>query len=370
MAERPGRAARRPHHAAPRRPGRRAGARHHRGRARRRRTPGRRRRHAGAACSAAAATWWSPTTGFDGTVVAGRDPRASRRRGRDAVRRARWSPSRRGSRGTPFVARAVARGLGRRRGARPASPAASARPRSRTSAPTARRSPRPSPRCAAGTARDGVQRTFAAADCGFGYRTSRFKQRPRAATSCSAVTFQLRLGDLGAPVRVRRAGPRPRRRGRASARRSAEVRDGRARAARRQGHGARRRPTTTPGAPARSSPTRSSTPTAGARRARRAWPQPDGTREDQRRLADRARRLRQGLRQRPRRRCPTKHTLALTNRGARHAPRTCWPWPARSATACDERFGIRLVNEPVLVGCELPARDASRRRSGLLASRC
>jgi UDP-N-acetylmuramate dehydrogenase len=47
-------------------------------------------------------------------------------------------------------------------------------------------------------------RTFAAADCEFGYRTSRFKQEryrggPRFVVL--EVTFQLRLGDLGAPVR-------------------------------------------------------------------------------------------------------------------------------------------------------------------------
>ena len=43
-------------------------------------------------------------------------------------------------------------------------------------------------------------RTFAAADCGFGYRTSRFKQDPGRHVVLS-VTFQLTLGDLGAPVR-------------------------------------------------------------------------------------------------------------------------------------------------------------------------
>jgi UDP-N-acetylmuramate dehydrogenase len=47
---------------------------------------------------------------------------------------------------------------------------------------------------------EGVQRTFFAADCGFGYRTSRFKQDPDRYVVL-AVTFQLRLGDLSAPVR-------------------------------------------------------------------------------------------------------------------------------------------------------------------------
>lgn len=42
-------------------------------------------------------------------------------------------------------------------------------------------------------------RTFAAADCGFAYRHSRFKAEPQRYVVLS-VTFQLALGDLGAPV--------------------------------------------------------------------------------------------------------------------------------------------------------------------------
>lgn len=42
-------------------------------------------------------------------------------------------------------------------------------------------------------------RTFAAAECGFGYRTSRFKQDPGRHVVLH-VTFQLRTGDLGEPV--------------------------------------------------------------------------------------------------------------------------------------------------------------------------
>jgi UDP-N-acetylmuramate dehydrogenase len=43
-------------------------------------------------------------------------------------------------------------------------------------------------------------RTMAAAECGFGYRTSVFKQNPGRFV-VGAVTFQFRLGSLGAPVR-------------------------------------------------------------------------------------------------------------------------------------------------------------------------
>ncbi|HYP43929.1 MAG TPA: UDP-N-acetylmuramate dehydrogenase [Propionibacteriaceae bacterium] len=46
----------------------------------------------------------------------------------------------------------------------------------------------------------GQRATFAAADCGFGYRTSRFKTEPGRYVVLS-VDFQLRLGSLSAPVR-------------------------------------------------------------------------------------------------------------------------------------------------------------------------
>ncbi len=46
---------------------------------------------------------------------------------------------------------------------------------------------------------DRTIRTFAASDCGFGYRSSRFKDAPQRHVVLS-VTFQLALGDLGAPV--------------------------------------------------------------------------------------------------------------------------------------------------------------------------
>jgi UDP-N-acetylmuramate dehydrogenase len=46
----------------------------------------------------------------------------------------------------------------------------------------------------------GQRATFPAADCGFGYRTSRFKAEPGRYLILS-VTFQLRLGSLSAPIR-------------------------------------------------------------------------------------------------------------------------------------------------------------------------
>ena len=51
-------------------------------------------------------------------------------------------------------------------------------------------------------------------------------------------------------------------------------------------------------------------------------------------------------------RLSTKHTLALTNRGdATTADLLALAREIRDGV--EARFGIRLVNEPVLVGCEL-----------------
>ena len=99
-------------------------------------------------------------------------------------------------------------------------------------------------------------RTLFAVECGFGYRTSRFKSEPGRYLVLS-VTFQLRLGSLSAPIRY------------AELARTLGVALGeRAPARGRPGRGAGRcaaarvwcstRPIATPGAPARSSPTRSS----------------------------------------------------------------------------------------------------------------
>ena len=117
--------------------------------------------------------------------------------------------------------------------------------------------------------------------------------RPRRATSSSTVTFQLRQGDLGAPVEyaelARTLGVEPGERAPLADVREAVLGCAAARA------WCSTPTTTTPGAPARSSPTRSSTP-AGAARGAPALAAARRRGQDQRRLADRARRLRQGLR--------------------------------------------------------------------------
>ena len=197
---------------------------------------------------------------------------------------------------------------------------------------------------------DRVQRTFFAADCGFGYRTSRFKQDPDRYVVL-AVTFQLRLGDAARTGPLRRAGPHARRRAGGRARPSTDVRD--AVLGLRGGKGmvldAADHDTWSAGS-FFTNPLLDDA--ADAARGRAALGAARRHREDQRRLAHRARRLRQGLRQRPGRAVRQAHAGAHQPR-RRHAPPTCSP-SRRGAAGVHERFGVRLVNEPVLVGCALP----------------
>ena len=79
-------------------------------------------------------------------------------------------------------------------------------------------------------------------------------------------------------------------------------------------------------------------------------------REVERRLADRARRLRQGLDERRPRgsgcRLSTKHTLALTNRGGATTDELL-TLAREVRDGVEAGFGVALVNEPVTVGCSL-----------------
>ena len=137
-------------------------------------------------------------------------------------------------------------------------------------------------------------RTFAAADCGFGYRTSRFKQDPGRHVVLD-VTFQLPPRDVRRPAGVRRARPHPQPRGRPAGAHRVGAR-GRARPAHPQGHGPRpRRPRHLVGRLVLHQPGRRARRGAGGRpglaAARRRG-------EDERGLADRARGVRQGVRER------------------------------------------------------------------------
>ncbi len=194
---------------------------------------------------------------------------------------------------------------------------------------------------------DRTQRTFAAADCGFGYRTSRFKEEP-GRYLVLAVTFQFRQGTLGAPVAYAELA---RTLGVAEGERAplGEVRQ--AVLGLRAGKGmvldAADHDTWSAGSFFTNPVVAPELLPEGAP----AWPQPDG------RVKTSAAWLieRSGFAKGHGNAAvslSTKHTLALTNRGtATTADLLALAREVRDGV--EARFGIRLVNEPVLVGCEL-----------------
>ena len=193
-------------------------------------------------------------------------------------------------------------------------------------------------------------RTIAAADCGFGYRTSRFKREPGRFVVLS-VTFQLRLGDLGAPVAyaelARTLGVDPGERVALDRVRDAVLvlRGGKGMVLDAEDHD-----TWSAGSfftiPFLSPEQARMLPDDAPR-----WEQPDG------RVKTSAAWLieRSGFGKgygNDRVSLSTKHTLALTNRGA--ASTADLVALAREIRAgVEEKFGVRLVNEPVMVGCSL-----------------
>ena len=190
-------------------------------------------------------------------------------------------------------------------------------------------------------------RTFAAADCGFAYRTSRFKADPSRHVVLG-VTFQFRQGELGAPVEyaelARTLGVEPGTRAT-----MADVR--RAVLGLRGAKGMVLDPSDHDTWSAGSFFTNPVLTADRVPEGAPAWPQPDGTvKTSAAWLIERAGfgrgygDGRAGL--------STKHTLALTNRGdATTADLLALAREIRDGVLA--RFGIRLVNEPVLVGCEL-----------------
>lgn len=201
---------------------------------------------------------------------------------------------------------------------------------------------------------EGAVRTFAAADCGFGYRSSRFKRDPGRFVVLE-VTFQLRLGDLGAPVRYAElaralgveAGDRP------SASRVREAVLGL-----RGGKGMVLDPADHDTWSAGSFFTNPVLPADQAARLPEdapRWQQPDGSvKTSAAWLIERAGFARGHGNDRVS--LSTKHTLALTNRGtARTADLLALAAEVQAGVL--ERFGIWLENEPVLVGCALPRPD-------------
>ncbi len=197
----------------------------------------------------------------------------------------------------------------------------------------------------------GDVRTFAAADCGFGYRTSRFKQEP-ARFVVLEVTFQLRLGDLGAPVRY---GELARVLGLEAGQRApmAAVRE--AVLGLRRGKGMVLDPddhdTWSAGSfftnPVLDADGVDVLP-AGAPR----WEQPDGSVKTSAAWLIEHAGFAKGHGD-ERVSLSTKHTLALTNRG-RASTADLLSLAGEVQRRVHEAYGIWLVNEPMLVGCELP----------------
>ncbi len=193
----------------------------------------------------------------------------------------------------------------------------------------------------------GVVRSFAAADCGFGYRHSRFKAEPGRFLVLD-VTFQLRQGDLGAPVAyaelARTLGVEVGERAPLGEVRTAVL-------------GLRRAKGMVLDADDHDSWSAGSfftNPVVAAEQVPEgapAWPQPDGrVKTSAAWLIERAG-FAKGHGGTPVS-LSTKHTLALTNRGGA-ATEDLLRLAREVRDGVESAYGIRLVNEPVLVGCEL-----------------
>jgi UDP-N-acetylmuramate dehydrogenase len=192
----------------------------------------------------------------------------------------------------------------------------------------------------------GRLRTFAAADCGFGYRTSRFKEEPGRFVVLD-VTFLLKQGSLGAPVRYAELaatlgveqGER------------APLADVRAAVLKlRSGKGMVLDPEDHDTWSAGSFFTNPVVDAAEVPEGAPAWPQEGGVKVSAAWLIERA-----GFDKGyggGRLRLSTKHTLALTNRGGATTGELL-ALAREIRDGVEARFGIRLVNEPVLVGCTL-----------------
>ena len=197
---------------------------------------------------------------------------------------------------------------------------------------------------------DRTQRTFAAADCGFGYRTSRFKAEPGRYVVLE-VTFQFTQGSLGTPVRyaelARALGVEVGSRASAAAVRDAVL-------ALRRGKGMVLDPDdhdTWSAGSFFTNPVLSVAEAARLPEDAPRWPQADGTVKTSAAWLIEHAGFGKGHGSGPVR-LSTKHTLALTNRGG--ATTADLLALAREVREGVERaFGVRLVNEPVLVGCTI-----------------
>jgi UDP-N-acetylmuramate dehydrogenase len=197
---------------------------------------------------------------------------------------------------------------------------------------------------------DRTPRTFAAADCGFSYRHSRFKADPGRHVVLD-VTFLLRQGTLGAPVAYAElartlgveAGDRAP---------LADVR--RAVLGLRAGKGmvldAGDHDTWSAGSfftnPLLAPEQADALPTEAPR-----WPQPDGAVKSSAAWLIEHAGFTKGYGVGPAR-LSTKHTLAVTNRGGA-TTEDLLALAREVRDGVEKAFGVRLVNEPVTVGCAL-----------------
>jgi UDP-N-acetylmuramate dehydrogenase len=190
-------------------------------------------------------------------------------------------------------------------------------------------------------------RTFAAAECRFGYRTSRFKADPGRHVVLE-VTFQLRQGSLGAPVAyaelARTLGVEPGTRAPMT-----DVR--RAVLDLRTSKGMVLDPDDHDTWSAGSFFTNPVLPAADIPAAAPAWPQADGSVKTSAAWLIEQAGFHKGYGD-GQARLSTKHTLAITNRGGASAADVL-ALAREIRDGVEDRFGVRLVNEPVLVGVEL-----------------
>lgn len=189
--------------------------------------------------------------------------------------------------------------------------------------------------------------TLANAECGFGYRHSRFKTEPGRFVVLS-VTFQLRVGTLGEPVRyaelARALGVEVGQRAPLADVRAAVLglRRGKAMVLDAADHDTWSagsfftNPVVAPGDLPEGAP---------------AWPQPDGRVKTSAAWLIEHAGFGKGHGSGPAT-LSTRHTLAVTNRGAARAADVL-ALAREVRDGVEARFGVRLVNEPVLVGCSL-----------------
>ena len=193
----------------------------------------------------------------------------------------------------------------------------------------------------------GAVRTLFNRDCRFGYRTSRLKQEPGRWVVLEVV-LQLRLGDLGTPVRYAelagRLGVDPRAR--------APLGDVRAAVLDlRRGKGMVLDPLDHDTWSAGSFFTNPVLPAGAVPEGAPAWPQGDDTVKTSAAWLIEHAGFGRGHGD-VRAALSGKHTLALTNRGGASAD-DLLGLAREVRDGVREKFGIELVNEPVLVGCDL-----------------